>query len=70
MEVFESLDWRVGESGGSLEDKSWLNGLRTDGGDVFHHSGRWIVIGMRGQKDRNRLLSGCWLSSIWMNRAD
>lgn len=33
----------------------------------FAHSGCWIVLGMRGQKDCNGLLlGGCWLSSIWM----
>lgn len=50
-----------------MEDESWLYRLRTDGGVVFRHSGCWIVLGMRGQKDRNGLLiGGCWLSSIWM----
>lgn len=34
---------------------TWLYGLWTDGGMVFHYSGCWIVLGMRGQKDRNGL---------------
>lgn len=63
----KGLSRSIGDPGG-MGDESWLYGLRTDGGVVFDHSGRWIVRGMRGQKDRNGLLGSFWPSSVWMNR--